>query len=83
MLTCREVPDIASDYISREGSRRTRVMVAYHLTRCRNCRAYIRSLKTVRSLAAESLAGPAPPALLQTLGLDTRDPSGSLKEPKE
>lgn len=83
MLTCRQVPDIASDYISREGSTRTRLMVAFHLTQCSNCRAYIRSLKTVRSLSAESLRGPVPPALLQTLGLDTRNPAGSFKEPKE
>jgi predicted anti-sigma-YlaC factor YlaD len=83
LFTCREVPDVASDYISREGSKRTRLMVAIHLAQCSNCRTYIRGLKIARSIAAESLRGSVPTALLQNLGLNTPDRGGSFKEPNE
>jgi hypothetical protein len=83
LLICKEIPDVASDYISREGSKRTRLMVAIHVAQCSNCRNYIRGLKISGNLAAESLRGPVPTALLQNLGLDIPDRGGSFKEPNE
>lgn len=83
MFTCRQIPDVASDYIDREGSKGTLVSVALHLATCRACRSYVRGLKTTRSITAMSLAGPVPDALLVTLGLKDPDRDASHKEPNE
>jgi predicted anti-sigma-YlaC factor YlaD len=83
LLICREIPDVASDYISREGSKRTRLMVAIHVAQCSNCRNYIRGLRIARRIAAESLRGSVPTALLQNLGPSNPDRGGSFKEPTE
>lgn len=83
MLSCREIPEIASDYINREGSTRTRVMVSLHLAQCKHCRTYVRGLKITRSLVSESVREPVADELLLTLGLKTPDRDGSFKEPNE
>ncbi len=83
MLSCREIPNIANDYIDREGSTRTRVMVSFHLAQCKNCRTYVRGLKITRSLVSESIRQPVADELLQTLGLKNPDRDGSFKEPNE
>lgn len=56
MITCKDIPGIASDYISHEGSRRLRFLTGLHLAQCTHCRGYVRGLKRLRTLAAESLA---------------------------
>ncbi len=83
MLSCREIPNIASDYISREGSKRTRLMMSLHLAQCKNCRTYVRGLKITRSLVSDSIRGPVADELLQTLGPKNPDRDGSFKEPNE
>lgn len=83
MLSCREIPDIASDYISREGSTLTRMMMSLHLAQCKDCRTYVRGLKITRSLISESVREPVTDELLQTLGLKNPDRDGSFKEPGE
>lgn len=83
MLSCRDIPEIASDYINREGSMRTRMMMSLHLAQCRNCRSYVGGLKITRSLISESVRGPVADELLQTLGLENPDRDGSFKEPNE
>ena len=83
MLSCREIPGIASDYISREGSTRTWMMMSLHLAQCKNCRTYVRGLKITRSLISESVREPVSDELLQALGLKNPDRDGSFKEPSE
>lgn len=73
MLTCREIPDLASDYIDREGTARSRMMVKVHLAMCSRCRDYVRGLKIARNMTAESLKGSVSPDLLNTLGLKDPD----------
>lgn len=83
MLRCSEIPDLASDYIGREGSTRTRMMVSLHLAQCKNCRTYVRGLKMTRSLVTQSVREPVSDELLQALGLKSPDRDGSFKEPSE
>ncbi|WP_033057009.1 hypothetical protein [Sinorhizobium arboris] len=82
MLKCREIPDLASDFVSRDGSKRTNFMVALHLLQCRHCRTYVRGMKTVTRLAAASLDDDVPGDLYGKLGLNAPDRNGSAEEPK-
>lgn len=83
MITCGDVPDIASDYISREGSPRTRLTVAIHLRHCGSCRTYVCGLKIARHIVAERLRSSVRATLYQNLGLNSPDRDGSFKEPSE
>lgn len=67
MLKCREIPDRASAYIDREGTVASLGAVALHLAACSNCRRYVRGLKAVRRLAAESFRDEPPEALFGAL----------------
>ncbi|MCG5486527.1 MAG: hypothetical protein KK482_22905 [Sinorhizobium meliloti] len=82
MLKCREIPDLASDFVSRDGSKRTNLLVALHLLQCRNCRTYVRGMKIVTRLAAASLDDDVPGDLYATLGLTAPDREGPAQEPK-
>lgn len=83
MLICREIPELASDYIDREGSAKNRMMMTVHLMMCGRCRDYVRGLKIARSVTEESLRGPVSSGLLNALGLKDLDRRGSFKEPNE
>jgi hypothetical protein len=74
---------MASDYISREGSTRSQMMMSLHLAQCKDCRTYVRGLKVTRSLISESLREPVSDELLEALGLKNPDRDGSFKEPNE
>ncbi len=51
MLRCRDVADLASDYVGRDLSRSRRFAVGLHLAICRACRRYFRQMReTVRLL---------------------------------
>lgn len=81
LLTCQEIPRLASDYIGRELAMRTWLAVGLHLTVCRACRAYLRGLRRTQDLARASLRGNAPPEdLLRRLGLDGQDDARDLGE---
>jgi anti-sigma factor ChrR (cupin superfamily) len=57
MLTCREVTDNASAMIDAELGLRKRIAVRLHLMMCKNCRRFVRQLRTlVGSLASRSEA---------------------------
>lgn len=74
---------MASDYISRDGPTRTRLMVSVHLAQCRNCRTYVQGLKIAMSLARDSLRRPVADEVLHALGLDDPVRKPSPKEPSE
>lgn len=80
MLTCREVSEAASDHISGDDPIGTRVSVTLHLALCRDCRAYVRSLKISRSLTSESLRGSIPFTLFREVGPATTTLAGTSEE---
>ncbi|VTZ63616.1 zf-HC2 domain-containing protein [Sinorhizobium medicae] len=81
MLKCREIPDLASDYISRDGSKRTNLQVALHLLACSNCRTYVRGMRIATRLASTSLQNDVPGDLYEKLGLNAPDRDGPAEEP--
>jgi anti-sigma factor RsiW len=55
MLRCREVAELASDYVNGDLSRSRRLAVRLHLAICRACRRYLRQMReTVALLRALS-----------------------------
>nr|WP_316651139.1 hypothetical protein [uncultured Gellertiella sp.] len=81
MLTCKDIPGVASDYVSHEGGRKSRLLIGLHLLQCTNCRAYVRSLKNLRSLAAASFRAEAVPTdLFERLNLRSNSHNTSIGE---
>ena len=53
MLTCQELTEIVTDYTEGRMSWGQRLQVQLHLGLCRDCRAYLRQLRTtVKTLGA-------------------------------
>lgn len=46
MLKCREIEQLASDYLDKDLSFRQRIAFKMHLFVCHNCRNYVRQLKS-------------------------------------
>ncbi len=76
MLRCRDVADLASDYVDGDLRRSRRLAVRLHLTICRLCRRYVRQLREtvrlLRGLRRETEAGHE--ELARTLFRSTRNP---------
>lgn len=49
MLKCRDIEQLASDYLDKDLSFRQRMAFKMHLFVCHNCRNYVRQLKTTIS----------------------------------
>lgn len=49
MLKCREIEQMASDYLDKDLSFQQRMAFRMHLFLCHNCRQYLRQLKTTIS----------------------------------
>lgn len=58
-MTCRNVTELASDYLNRDLPRLTRLRVRLHLFMCVRCRRFVRQLKTT-VLAVAAMADPTP-----------------------
>jgi anti-sigma factor RsiW len=67
MLSCREITQVATDYLDGDMNWMGRMGVSMHLAMCRHCRAYVDSLRTtitaVRGLPHE----PAPASMHDAL----------------
>jgi|TARA_R100000935_G_scaffold22299_1_gene41148 predicted anti-sigma-YlaC factor YlaD len=51
MLKCRQIEQLASDYLDKDLSFRQRMAFKLHLFICHNCRNYVRQLKiTITSI---------------------------------
>lgn len=83
VLQCKDLPDVASDFISRTGPLRTQLMTAVHLAQCKNCRTYVHGLKITANLVRASLRRPVADEVFQALGLNDPDRKTSFKEPRE
>lgn len=70
MIICRDIPGLASDYISREVRLPTRLAISWHMAKCRNCRGYVRGLRNLRTLAGQSFqAEKLPASLMERLAI--------------
>ncbi|MGP4846160.1 zf-HC2 domain-containing protein [Marinobacter sp. 1Y8] len=57
MLMCRDLAEIASDYIDGELSGRKDLSVKIHLMMCKNCRTFIGNLRASSGLLSAHLSG--------------------------
>jgi predicted anti-sigma-YlaC factor YlaD len=61
MLRCRDMTELATDYMEGALPLPRRLLARWHLALCGRCRAYYDQLaKTVRLLRGRPLAGPDP-----------------------
>lgn len=59
MPSCREVADaLAADDLERRGTW-SRLLIRWHVFRCRHCRRYLDQLQAIARAAREALGGPA------------------------
>lgn len=69
LMNCRNVVQLASDYLNRDLPRLTRLRIRVHLFMCVRCRRFVRQLKTVvRTVAA--MADQKPPSSPSSTELD-------------
>ncbi|TVR02319.1 MAG: zf-HC2 domain-containing protein [Deltaproteobacteria bacterium] len=88
MLKCREVYEIASDYIDGDLGRWARIQMRLHLAMCRHCSRLVRQLEYGRRIVREEAgstviesASTARSELLATYDARYAAPSGSGVEP--
>lgn len=61
VLKCRDVPELATDYVEGALNRRDRLTMRLHLLICRMCRTYMDQIaKTRRLLGRQEMPPPAP-----------------------
>lgn len=57
MLKCKDVAQLASDYLDKHTDGKLNVKIRLHLMLCANCRRFVQHLRITRSVAI-SLANP-------------------------
>jgi predicted anti-sigma-YlaC factor YlaD len=67
MLSCKEVTELATDYLERDLPWSERLKVQVHLWICRYCRRYLDQMRHVTALLRRLPKEPVPPNLLETL----------------
>ena len=67
MLTCKELTELATDYLEENLPWRERLRVQVHLWMCRHCGRYVDQMETVIGLLRRLLMEPVPPKLVDTL----------------
>jgi predicted anti-sigma-YlaC factor YlaD len=67
MLTCKELTEIATDYLEQDLSWGERLRVHVHLWMCRHCRRYLQQMRKVIALLRRLPKEPVPPNLLEKL----------------
>ena len=67
MMTCRELTEIATDYLEEDLPWRERLGVQVHLWMCRYCRRYLDQMRKVVRLLQRLPREPVPRQLLDKL----------------
>jgi hypothetical protein len=75
--TCRDVSELATDYMERALPLRDSLGMRFHLARCVNCRTYVQQLrKTVAFLRGRTLGEP-PAGLAERVADAASQPHGN------
>jgi predicted anti-sigma-YlaC factor YlaD len=67
MLSCKEITELATDYLDKDLPWRKRLQVRAHLWMCAHCRRYMEQMRMVVELMRRLPAEPLPPQLLDKL----------------
>lgn len=81
MLTCREVTELANDYLDRELPLLARAQVRLHLLMCSHCRRYVDQLASAVNLL-KALPHEAPPTDVEEKLVALFGDRGAAKLPK-
>lgn len=65
MPTCRDVSELATDYMERTLPLRDSLGMRFHLSRCVACRTYIKQLQKTVALLRGRYLGEPPPGLTE------------------
>lgn len=76
MPTCRDVSELATDYMERVLPLRDNLAVRFHLSRCMACRTYINQLQKTVALLRDRPLGEPPPGLAERLGSNATGNTG-------
>lgn len=53
MLNCKQVAQLASDYLDQESSTTLTWQMRIHLVMCANCRRFVRHLRIAKTIASQ------------------------------
>jgi predicted anti-sigma-YlaC factor YlaD len=53
MLNCKQVAQLASDYLDRESGTKLTWQMHIHLMMCANCRRFVRHLRIAKTVASQ------------------------------
>ena len=67
MLSCKELTEMATDYLEEELPWRERLRIQVHLWMCSHCRSYLDQMREVIALLQRLPKEPVPPNLLEKL----------------
>jgi predicted anti-sigma-YlaC factor YlaD len=67
MLSCKELTEVATDYLEQDLPWGERLRVQLHLWMCRHCRRYVNQLRKVIALLRDFPKETVPPTLLEEL----------------
>jgi predicted anti-sigma-YlaC factor YlaD len=78
MLSCKQVAQVASDYLEQDANAKFKWQVRLHLMMCSNCRRFVRHLKITQTVSTkiarnQPLSDPKPiwEKVQQRIGEDT------------
>ena len=67
MLSCKQLTELATDYLEEDLAWRERLGVQLHLWMCSHCRRYLDQMRKVIRLVQRLPKDPVPPELFETL----------------
>jgi len=67
MLSCKELTEIATDYLEQDLPWGERLRVQIHLWMCKHCQRYVDQMRMVITLLQRLPKEPVPPDLLEQL----------------
>jgi predicted anti-sigma-YlaC factor YlaD len=73
MLSCKEVTELATDYLEGDLPRGKRLRVRVHLWMCRHCRGYLDQMHKVIGMLRRLPTEPVSPEVVEKLVLQFRE----------
>ncbi len=67
MLTCKELTELATDYLEENLPWHERLRIQAHLWMCKHCGRYVDQMRTVIGLLRRLPTVPVPPRLVETM----------------
>lgn len=67
MLTCKEMTELCTDYLEGRLPFMQRLKFRMHIAMCKNCRAYLRQMRTTVRTLGELPDPPMPPEVREEL----------------